>query len=490
MPPECTILAAVAFPSLPSVFRAALPLGAALLVAAVLVACSGGDPQGAFDSGVRDAVGQRLTFPKAVVWRRGGSEEARTDAAVADLLRRPLTATVAVQVALLNNRALQAEYAEVGVSYGEYVTAGLLKNPTLAASGRFPDRVGLVADWEAAVTQDFLDALLLPLRKRLAAAQLRAVEARVADETLRTAAETARAFYTYQAHAQLIDRLQLVAEANGAAADFTRSLHTAGNVSDLDLVNQQALSSQSKIDVTQARAQTLNDREAVNRLLGLDGARASAWTAVKSLPPIPGHEPAAAALEDRAVAQRLDVQAARATLATTEQALALRAGFSRYFAGGVALGVDTEREPEGENITGPTLDLELPIFNRGQGEIATLRARDLQARRLLEQRVIDARSEVRAARAQVAANRELALAIKDTVLPQRQQVLALTLQRSNGMLAGAYDLLTAKSNEAVAERSYLEAWRDYWLARADLERAVGGRLNGPLPNAPGTDPKR
>ena len=445
----------------------------------MLAGCADGDPQGAFDSGVRDAVTRRLPTPKAVVWRRGGPEEAQADAAVADKLRRPLTASTAVQVALLNNRALQAEFAEVGISYGEYVTAGLLKNPTLAASGRFPDHAGLVADWEAAVTQDFLDALLLPLRKRLAAAQLRVVETRVADETLRTAAEVERAVYTYQARRQLIDRLQLVAETNGAAADFTRSLHTAGNVSDLDLVNQQALYSQSKIDVTQARAQTLSDREAVNRLLGLDGAQASAWTAAQSLPPIPGHEPAMGTLEDRAVAQRLDVQAARATLAAAEQTLALRAGFSRYFPSGVKLGVDTEREPEGEHITGPTLDLELPVFNQGQGEIATLKARDLQARRLLEQKIIDARSEVRAARAQVAANRELALAIRDTVLPQRRQVLVLTLQRYNGMLAGAYDLLTAKSNEAVAERSYLEAWRDYWIARADLERAVGGRLSGP-----------
>ena len=143
----------------------------------------------------------------------------------------------------------------------------------------------------------------------------------------------------------------------------------------------------------------------------------------------------------------------------------------------MTLGVDTEREPEGEHITGPTLDLELPIFNQGQGEIATLRARDLQARRQLEAKMIDVRSEVRAARAQVAANRELALGIRDTVLPQRRQALALTLQQYNGMLKGAYDLLTAKANEAAAERSYIEAWRDYWIARAELERAVGGKLS-------------
>ena len=447
-----------------------------LLTAALLSGCAGGgDSQGAFDSGVRAPLGARLAHGRTVVWRRGGLEEAQADAAVVALLRRPLTAERAVQVALLNNRTLQARFAEVGISYGEYVTAGLLKNPTLTASVRFPDRRFYLTDWQGAVAQDFLDALLLPLRKRLAAQELRRVELHVADETLQTAAGVQRAFYTYQARRQLIDRLQLVAETNQAAADFTRSLHDAGNVNDLDLVNQQAVYSQSKIDVTQARAQTLNDREAVNRLLGLDGAQASTWTAARSLPPIPDREPAAGTLENRAVAQRLDLQAARASLAAAERALALRAGF-RFFPSGVTVGVDTEREPEGEHVTGPTLDLELPIFNQGQGELATLRARDLQARRLVEAELIDVRSEVRAARAQVEANRELALSIRDTVLPQRRQILALTLQRYNGMLAGAYDLLTARANEAMAERSYLEAWRDYWIARADLERAVGGKL--------------
>ncbi len=450
------------------------PLAAAG-VFVVLAGCSGGDPQGAFDAGVRDPVAARLGNKHAVVWRRGGPEEAQADAAVRDLLRRPLSAERAVQVALLNNRALQAGFAEVGISYGEYVTAGLLKNPTLTASARFPDRSSYLTDWEGAVAQDFLNALLLPLRKRLAAEQLRAVELRVADETLKTAADVQRAFYTYQARRQLIERLQLVADTDAAAADFTRSLHDAGNVNDLDLVNQQAALSQSKIDVTQARAQTLGDREAVNRLLGLDGAQASAWTAAKSLPPIPGREPTVAALETLAVNQRLDLQAARATLAAAERALALRVG-TRYLPAGVSVGVDTEREPEGEHITGPTLDLELPIFNQGQGEIATLKARDLQARRLLEAKTTDVRSEVRAAHAQVAANRELALSIRDTVLPQRQQILKLTLQQYNSMLKGAYDLLTAKAGEAAAERAYIEAWRDYWIARADLERAVGGKL--------------
>ncbi len=451
------------------------PLVVCLGLGLLLAGCAAEDPQGAFDAGVRDPVAARLGTKNRVVWRRGGPEEAQSDEAVRALLRRPLSAGRAVQVALLNNRALQAEFAEVGVSQGEYVSAGLLKNPTLTASVRFPDRSSYLTDWEGAVAQDFLNALLIPLRKKLAAEGLRAVEARAADEALRVAADTQRAFYTYQARKQLVGRLELTAETNAAAADFTRSLHAAGNVNDLDLVNQQAALSQARLDVTQARAQVLNDREAVNRLLGLDGVQASAWTAAASLPPILGKEPSSAALTARADRQRLDLQAARAQVAAAERNLALKVG-TRYLPAGVTVGVDTEREPEGEHITGPSLDLELPIFNQGQGEIATLKARVLQARQQLAAKTVDAHSEVRSARAQVAANRELALSVRDTVLPQRQQALKLTLEQYNSMLKGAYDLLTAKANEAAAERTDLEAWRDYWIARADLERAVGGKL--------------
>ena len=136
------------------------------------------------------------------------------------------------------------------------------------------------------------------------------------------------------------------------------------------------------------------------------------------------------------------------------------------------------REPDGVRVTGPTLDLELPIFNQGQGEIARLTAEYRQAEAELESLAINVRSEVRAARAQVLAAREMTSYIGQKLLPTRARALRLTLEQYNYMLKGAYDLLLAKQNEIAAERSYIESWRDYWVARAELERAVGGDLKG------------
>ena len=217
------------------------------------------------------------------------------------------------------------------------------------------------------------------------------------------------------------------------------------------------------------------DRERLNRLLGLWGTQTS-WTMTDHLPELPAREPSLQNLEARAVAERLDLRARRIQLDLIGQAFALRTK-TRYIPVEIRLGVSTERDTDGQRVTGPALDLELPIFNQGQGEIAKLAAQYRQAQRELEALAINIRSEVREAREQMHAARELTSYIGQRLLPTQQQALKLTLQQYNYMLKSPYDLLLAKQNEIAAERSYIEARRDYWIARAELEHAVGGNLS-------------
>ena len=44
------------------------------------------------------------------------------------------------------------------------------------------------------------------------------------------------------------------------------------------------------------------------------------------------------------------------------------------------------------------------------------------------------------------------------------------------MLMGAFDLFMAKQQEFAAYQKYLEAVKDYWIIRADMQRSLGGRL--------------
>ena len=78
---------------------------------------------------------------KRVVWNLGTELDAQVAQEVRALLHDTLTADGAIQVALLNNRNLQALYAELGVAQADLVQAGLLKNPVFDGAVLFPAQV-------------------------------------------------------------------------------------------------------------------------------------------------------------------------------------------------------------------------------------------------------------------------------------------------------------------------------------------------------------
>jgi outer membrane protein, heavy metal efflux system len=459
--------------------------GMLILSAITLLVNACAAPKASFDR-VQATVAERTG--KTVHWHRGGPGEAQVEQGVQALLRRDLTAERAVQIALLNNRELQARFEEIGIAQADVIQAGLISNPNFAGSFRFPNRPPSGTNIEYAIAQNFLDLLVRPLRQRIATAQLTQNEIQAADEVLKLVAEVKIAFYTLQSRQQLLDRLRVISETDETAAEFTRRLHDAGNTSDLELANQQGSYEQSRLDVAQTELQVRRDRERLNRLMGVWGTNTN-WTIGDHLPELPDSEGSLKNLESRAVAQRLDLQAARMRLDLIGQSLALRTK-TRYLPAGIRIGVDTEREADGQRVTGPTLDLELPIFNQGQGEIAKLTAQYRQAQRELEALAVNVRSEVREARDQLTVARGLTSDIGKRLLPIQQKALNLTLQQYNYMLSSAYDLLLARQNEVAAERSYIEAWRDYWIARAELERAVGGSLGGGNPRSEYRNPKQ
>jgi cobalt-zinc-cadmium efflux system outer membrane protein len=397
---------------------------------------------------------------------------------VSGLLKAEMTAEQAVQVALLNNPTLQATFEEVGISQADLAQAARLQNPRVSGFVRFPSE-GSGRNTELSFLQDAFDLFVAPLRKKVAASELERTKARVADDVLVLAAEAKTAYHTVQARQQLVKRLRMILDITQTAADFAQRQHEAGTIGDLVLESQIALNRQAKVDVALAEAEVRADRERLNRLLGLWGPH-TAWHIASELPPIPQTESPLEGLESRAVAQRQDLHAARWGVDLVGRALALKKK-TRFFPIGIDVGLSTEKDVSGTRVTGPELALQLPIFDTGKASITRLEAEHRRAQRLLEALAINARSEVREARDQMLAARDLAQYYGDVLLPQRVRILDLTLRHYNMMLKGAYDLLLAKQQEVEAEKAHIEAWRGYWIARAQLERALGGALPQPEP---------
>lgn len=438
--------------------------------AVALSACASANPRPAFDE-LRKQTG---TAAQAE-WVRTPSEAESVARTVDERLAAPLTVESAVAVALVNNPTLQATFEQVGISQADLAQASRIENPELSGFVRWPSDGG-GRNTEVSLILNVFDLFVQPVRKKVAAAELEQAKMRVAHEVLSLGADVKEAYYTLQERQQLVERLGAIRELTAAAAEFATRQHEAGTINELELESRTVIDSESRVDVALAQADVREGRERLNRLLGLWGAR-TGWTLAGELPAIPEAEMPLEGLERHAVAHRQDLQAARWGVDLVGRALALRRK-TRFFPVGLQAGINTEKEITGERVTGPELRLQLPIFDTGSASIARLEAEHRRAQRQLEALAVDARSEVREQRDRMLAARDLALYYERELLPQRARILGLTLRQYNAMFKGAYDLLLAKQAEVEAEKARLGAWRDYWIARARLEKALGGTMPG------------
>ena len=419
---------------------------------------------------VSQIVQERIGVPTR--WDQGSPEDQQVAKWLDESLRGGLTRERAVAIALLNNPALQEAYEQLGVSQADMVQAGLLSNPSIGGHVEFATN-GSSRDVQFSLVQDFLDLFVLPLRKRIAREQFEADILRVAHQALETAAEVTKEVVATEAAARLVQFRQEVVEATLGTATLAEKQLAAGNVSELQEASEQVVHAESVLDLAREQMELLRHRERLNRLLGLWGPRAD-WTLGEELPVPPEKEPLLDHLETVAISRRLDVDAARKQRLLMAHAVSLARG-SRLF-GRIEVGVDLHQFPDGPRVFGPSLVLELPIFDQRQALIARLEAQERQAERRLTAISVTARSEVRLSQAEVLAARQMIDQYRDVVLPLRSRIVGQAQLHYNGMLIGLPQLLLLKQSEVEAQARYIDAVRDYWMARADLERAVGGHI--------------
>lgn len=408
------------------------------------------------------------------MWDQGGDDDARVKDAIRKLLSAELSVDSAVQIALLNNPTLIATYEELSIAQADVVQAGLMKNPVFTASYTATERDALASPPIIfGVTQDFLDLLLIPARKKVAKAQREQVKLRLTAEILDLAARTRTAFFALQAAQQTAAMRLEIVEAAEAAIDLATRQHEAGNLSEFDLANEKASFAGFQLALAQSRLQATQARADLAKLLGVWGP-AMAFRVPERLPELPAEEPSLEHLESLAIGQRADLAAAAKQHATLVYAVNL-AKTSRWF-GVLSLGADVARLKNGNVAIGPSASIELPLFDQRQAVIARLEAMERAAASTERAVAIDIRADVNAVRARMVQARRTALFYRETILPTRRNLSRLAQVQYDAMLFGAYQLLQIRQQEVGAMAEYLDALRDYWTTRSDLERTVGGRL--------------
>ncbi len=142
-------------------FTTARKIIGAATAAAILGGCASFSPDGGFNT-VQSLAKERTG--KDVKWIRSDADADSVQRLVAELLASPLSVDDATQIALLNNRGLQATYAELGIAEADLVQAGRMTNPHFAY---LQTRNGEARKIEWALTFPIVDLLTIPLRTKV-----------------------------------------------------------------------------------------------------------------------------------------------------------------------------------------------------------------------------------------------------------------------------------------------------------------------------------
>src|SRR5262249_43088917 len=153
-------------------------IGLAIGAQMSLAACALFSPDGGMSAVQATAA---VEVGKDVVKETSDFEAALVGDRVRRLLGRTLTADAAVQIALPNNKGLQASYNELGISEAQYVQASLPPNPTFFLQKTVaPNGIAFTE----AVIGNLYALITLPARRDIAETQFQAAQLRAIEATL------------------------------------------------------------------------------------------------------------------------------------------------------------------------------------------------------------------------------------------------------------------------------------------------------------------
>lgn len=448
--------------------------------AALLGGCAGFSPDGGM-APIQSAAYAEIG--KDVVKISDDTVALTAKARVDQLLRKPLTADSAVQIALLSNRGLQASFNELGIAEAQMVAASLPPNPRFGISklsGRFEVEV------ERQIVGSLLALITLPARAEIAGDRFRTAQLRAVEAVLRLAADARRQYYRAVAANAQVSFYQEAKASADAASELFKRLGESGGVNKIDQAREFAFEAELTVQLAQARQQQRQERERLVRQLGLWGNDQK--FRLGSLPPLPRLQ-SVKAIEAEALRKRIDIQIARAELDTLAKSLGL-ANATRFVNDIDLLGrrtydrgrsIDAEGHVEREARRSRTLELEIdiPIYDFGQSKVALAEQTYMQAANRLAEKAVNARSEAREAYTAYRANYDITRQYQNNVLPLRKIIQEQSLLQYSGMLNDVTDLITDARNRILSNVAAINARRDFWIAHTDFKHAlIGGGSGG------------
>jgi cobalt-zinc-cadmium efflux system outer membrane protein len=390
-----------------------------------------------------------------------------------------ITLEQAIQFAVQHNHALLAARSTILQGQAAEITANLRPNPSLAWDSQFLPFFNFSqfsgtylnnnAQFDVGVDYTFERGKKRPRRLQAAQDQTAVTRSQVADN------ERTLAFNVAQQFVAVLLAQSTLELANEDLSSFQQTVSLseaqvkAGAMSEGDLLKIKLQVLQFQTDLSAAKLAKLQALAMLRQLIGFESVPENYDIEGKL-----DYQPIHAGVEDlRALAMRSrpDLIAAQrgVTAARSQEALAeangkrdLNAGLSYSHVGGF-------------NTLTLSFNMQLPIFDRNQGEIARTNYAITQSQELFSEASEQVTSDVVTAYEGVHTNDQIVTLYQSGYLDQTTQSRDISLYAYQRGAASLLDFLDAERSYRVNQLAYRQALSNYMLAVEQVRQAVGTR---------------
>ena len=367
------------------------------------------------------------------------------------------------QLAFANNPAIAQAAAHVAALRGRWVQVGLPANPTAGYLGTEMGNEGRAGQQGGFIGQEFTTGGKLRLNRAIVSQEIQQAEQHLEALRFRVRTDVRRAFYAALIAQRRMDLAAELENASQQAVSASQELLQAEEIPQAGLLQTQIEQQNAAIFSQAAANQQLSAWRELSAVAGIELSMRRLSGDVSQLP---------ASLD-------WDEQLTRLTTTSPEVAIALanvaraEAVLRRECAEPVP-NIDTQVSVQYDNatedtITGVTVGLPLPIWNRNQGGIRQAEAEVAEARRSVARVELDIKRRLAVAYQQYATARANAEAYATQILPKARQNFELVQRGYRLGELGYLDFLTAQRTYSQTNLAYLDALSTLWASWNEIE---------------------
>ncbi|RVO01633.1 TolC family protein, partial [Sinorhizobium meliloti] len=216
-----------------------------------------------------EAVGKQTVWIQSQQHARVVSDRVKTLMA-----KKAIDVETAVQVALLNNKGLQAAYADLGDSAADAWQSTMLVNPTVSVGLTGIGTPGLEAfkSVEGMIANNILALATRDRNIAIADTGFRRAQLNAALRTLQLASDTRRAWINAVAAWETVAQLNQAQAAADAASELAQELGKSGALTKEGQAREHVFSAELAGQTAKARLEARLAKEELTRLMGLWGS--------------------------------------------------------------------------------------------------------------------------------------------------------------------------------------------------------------------------